>query len=69
MEKKPNTTKDTSVSKTGPSQSKRRSVVSYNNLSPELLERVGLAGDEQFIQAMSNMLTKDYFQIFINLLQ
>lgn len=34
-------------------------------LSPELLERVGLAGDEQFIQAMSNMLTKDYFQIFI----
>ena len=37
MEKKPNTTKDTSVSKTGPSQSKRRSVVSYNNLSPELL--------------------------------
>lgn len=37
MEKKSNTTKDKSVSKIAPSQSKRRSVVSYNNLSPELL--------------------------------
>ncbi|MDX9782260.1 MAG: hypothetical protein RBT35_04685 [Bacteroidales bacterium] len=37
MEKKSNTTKDKTVSKVPPSQSKRRSVVSYNNLSPELL--------------------------------
>ncbi|MDD2491819.1 MAG: hypothetical protein PHV12_06455 [Bacteroidales bacterium] len=37
MEKKTNTTKDKSVNKTAPNQSKRRSVVSYNNLSPELL--------------------------------
>ncbi len=37
MEKKSNTTKDKTVSKVAPSQSKRRSVVSYNNLSPELL--------------------------------
>lgn len=37
MEKKSNKTKDKSVSKIAPMQSKRRSVISYNNLSPELL--------------------------------
>ncbi|OJV18753.1 MAG: hypothetical protein BGO30_02970 [Bacteroidetes bacterium 41-46] len=37
MEKKPNTAKVKAPVKPSPNQSKRRSVVSYNNLSPELL--------------------------------
>jgi len=37
MEKNSNTAKNKSTSQTAPGQSKRRLVVSYNNLSPELL--------------------------------